>query len=96
MRFSYKNAAAAVIIFTLTLTTILVLIAYRSNGGEKTSYTLKEYNGTVALFKGDRIITVYDGVVLSTLPYTDRQMFSSGITIENPDEAQGIIENYDG
>lgn len=97
MRFSYKNAAIAVIIFTLTLTTILILIAYRNESENNiSSYTLKEYNGAVALFKGDEVINVYDGVILSTLPRSDRQMFTNGITIKSPDEAQNIIEDYDG
>ena len=96
MRFSYKNAAIAVIVFTLILTTILILIAYRTDKVQNTFYTLKDYNGTVALFKDNEIISIYDGVILSTLPLADRQKFSNGIIIKNPDEAESIMEDYDG
>lgn len=89
-------AAATVVIFTLILVTILLLIAYRTDADKNAPYSLKNYNGTVALFKGEEIITVYDGIILSTLPYADRQKFSSGIMLESPDDVQSIIEDYDG
>lgn len=95
MKFSYKKAAATVIIFTMILTSILILVAYRNDAGNN-SYILKEYNDTVALYKNKKIVAVYDGVVVSALPYSDRLRLSEGITVESPDAAQSIMEDYDG
>ena len=96
MQYSYKKTAAAVITVTLLLTSLLLVIAYRSENATVSSYTLKERNGTVALYKGENLLTVYDGVVLSSLPIEDRVRFSEGISVENPEEADSIIEDYDG
>ena len=96
MTFSYKKIAATVIAATLIIAIILILIAYRMPHSDKTVYTLKEYKGTVALYKNDDIITVYDGVVLSSLPRADRQRFYDGMTVKDPQEAEAIIEDYDG
>ncbi|MBO4732864.1 MAG: hypothetical protein J5662_00140 [Clostridia bacterium] len=96
MTFSYKKTAAAIVIFTVILTALLILVAVRSDKPSVSTYILKGYNGTVALYKNEEIITVYDGIVLSTLPYADRQRFYEGITVSGPDDAQIIIEDYDG
>ena len=96
MEFSYKKTAAAVIVFTLVLTTLLIIIAYRNAPVKEESYMLKSFEGTAALFRGDEVITVYDGVVISALPLSDRQRFDNGITVSTPDDAQSIIEDYDG
>lgn len=96
MTFSYKKTAATVIAFTLVLTVILISIAYRSEKAADSHYILKSHNETVALYRGDEVVTVYDGIVLSTLPYADRARFNEGIAVQNPDDAQIIIEDYDG
>ncbi len=96
MTFSYKKAAAAVIVFTLILTIILLLIHYRTPSKVEDKYTLKEHNGVVALFKGDKVLLVYEDIVLSTFPSADRQKFFEGITVTSPDDAEKIIEDFDG
>lgn len=94
--YSYKKTALTVIIFTLILSVILILIYYRSNKAVKDKYILKEYNGTVALFENDDILSVYDEIVLSAFPSADRQRFSEGIQVNSPEDALKIIEDYDG
>ena len=96
MEFSYKKTAAAVIVVTLLLTSLLLVIAYRSENTTVSSYILKDYNGTVALYKGQDLLTVYDGVVLSSLPLEDRVRFGEGIAVDSPEDADSIIEDYDG
>lgn len=96
MIFSYKKTAAVVIAFTLILTIILILIYYRNPREVENKYILKEYNGTVALFKNDEVISVYDEIVLSAFPSADRQRFAEGIAINSPEEAEYIIEDFDG
>ncbi|MBO4433103.1 MAG: BofC C-terminal domain-containing protein [Clostridia bacterium] len=96
MKFSYKKVAAAVVIFTLILSSLLIIIAHRSNNTAVSSYILRNDNGTVALYKDGEIITVYDGIAVDSLPAEDRARLSEGITIDSIDDAQSIIEDYDG
>ena len=96
MRFSYKNIAITVIIFSVILATFLFLIADRSAPPAEEGYILKEYNNTVALYKGEKVLNVYDGIVVSSLPNDDRQRLKNGIKLRNPEDAQAIIEDYDG
>lgn len=93
--FAYKKTAAYSIAFTLFLSVILIIVAYRGGKNHNNEYVLKEYNGTVALFKDNEPQNIYDGVVLSTLPAGDRQRFITGIPVESPEEADAIIEDYD-
>lgn len=96
MNFSYKKTAAAVVVFTLLLSSLLIIIAYRSGDREVSDYILKDYNGAVALYNNEKIVTVYDGIVLSALPYADRARFTEGVRVESIEEADSIIEDYDG
>ena len=96
MRFSYKRCAVAVIVFTLIISTLLFLIADRSTPAKNERYVLKEHNNTAALFKGDELIATFEGVVVSSLPSGDRKRLRDGIPLENPEDAQAIIEDYDG
>ncbi len=96
MLFSYKKVAVSVIVFTLVLTSALLLIAYRKPNPTETRYMLKEYKGTVALYKNGEMQTVYDGIVLTSLPNSDRKRFADGIEVKNEEEARIIIEDYDG
>ena len=96
MRFSYKKTAVYVIVITLAITTALLLIAYRKPATTEIKYVLKEYKGTVALYKNGKILTVYDGIILASLPHSDRKRFVDGIEVKNEEEAEIIIEDYDG
>ena len=64
--------------------------------GRSADYILKDYNGAVALYNNEKIVTVYDGIVLSALPYADRARFTEGVRVESIEEADSIIEDYDG
>ena len=59
-------------------------------------YTLKSYKNTVALYKGDEILEVYNGIVLNNLPISDRDALNKGIEFENRTDAELSVENYDG
>lgn len=58
-------------------------------------YTVKEYQGKVAIFnsKSNLPLNIFDTYV-STLPQHDRMLLEEGITIENIEELQRIIEDY--
>lgn len=96
MKYSYKKTAAAVMVFTLILSALLIIIAYRGKNNAAASYTLKGYNGAVALYENEEVITVYEGVVLSGLPYSDRLKLDEGIKVKSPEEADSLIEDFDG
>lgn len=96
MQFSYKKTAALVVFLTIILAMLLIMIAYRNKTPDVTTYTLKNYNGTVVLYKNEEIIDEYEGIVVSNLPYADRRRLERGITVQSPDEVQSIIEDYDG
>ncbi len=94
--FSYKRVAMTVIGFTFALSVILIMIIYKSPKRSEADYILKEYHGNIALYKGEEVISVYDGVILSAFPKSDRQKFIDGMHIDSPETAQEIIEDYDG
>lgn len=78
-------------VFVLTLTSF-------NNFASKTKesdYLLKSYKNTVALFKDEELITVYDGIVLNTLPEADIQTFNSGIEVATPAQAEALLEDFD-
>ena len=93
---SYRKTALLVIVITLIITSLILLIAYRNNNTQKNKYFLREYNGTVALFKDEELVEVYDGVVTENLPFNDYKRFADGIKVSGIDEAQIIMEDYDG
>lgn len=96
MYYSYRRTALIVIVFTLIITSLILLIAYRNNDTQNYSYYLREYNGTVALFKNEELVEVYGGVVTDNLPFNDYKRFADGIEVSGIDEAEIIMEDYDG
>ena len=94
------------IISILSLTSVISnsikLISYKPRAiiqeittEELTRYTIKEYNGRIALYKDDnpKPINVYD-IFVSSLPETDITTIRSGITVYSEIEAQHIIDEY--
>ena len=94
-----------VVFLTLTITVLGVLFVTLDKDLDKMlienpyivndSYTICEYQGKIAIFKGDESvpIEIYD-VYVSTLPQHDRLLLEQGITVETPKELQKIIEDY--
>lgn len=62
---------------------------------EKISYTLREYNGKIALFTGENTKpdVIYD-IFTASLPEVDSNALKQGITVQTEKEAQKIIEEY--
>ena len=61
------------------------------------SYTLKEYNGFLALFLNENTEpqAIYS-VNVASLPQTDRNMLSHGITVSDLSALQQLLEDYTG
>lgn len=64
---------------------------------EETSYILKEYEGALAVFAPNekeplKLLDIYP----QTLPKTDREKLSLGISAKSYEELLGLIEDYGG
>lgn len=61
------------------------------------TYTVREFEGQIAIFSDDSEmpVKVFDTSV-SALPQSDRELLELGITVENPEELQRIIEDLTG
>lgn len=82
---------------SLLITIIIVIFSFiKVSAKSNTSLLLKELNGTVALYKGNKIIKIYDEIVVSVLPKNDQEALKSGIIIKNEEQLMSIIEDYDG
>lgn len=60
---------------------------------EKTTYTVKEYNGKIGIFENEALIYTLDTYVF-TLPEYDKKLLSSGIFVSTKEELYEIIEEY--
>lgn len=58
-------------------------------------YTLRDYNGKLALFIGDEDIPseVYD-VMTKSFGEEDREMLRRGIIVDTEEEMRGLVEDY--
>ncbi len=67
----------------------------RSISTDNKIYTVKEYEGKVAVFEANSNspLTVYESYV-SLLPEYDRMLLKEGISVDNTEELQKIIEDY--
>ena len=62
---------------------------------QNTQYTVKDYNGKIAVFENDSNYpqNVYDSYT-SVLPETDQKRLREGIIVSNTADLQRIIEDY--
>ncbi len=67
----------------------------RTSDNKSVYYTVKEYDGHVAIFISDETQpqNIFDSYV-STLPEKDRERLKKGITVSNKEDLQRIIEDY--
>lgn len=104
-----KRTVITVIIIVTSV--IIVLISY--SAGYKTlpsepkskpnaimhsvKYTVKEYNGKIAVFKGNNIkpLTVLEDTYVRDLPEKDRELLINGIVAHSETELNKILEDYD-
>ena len=66
------------------------------NGADGFAYVIKEYNGSVAVFRngGDRPEEILD-CPLDSLPQEEIQRLKNGIGVSSEDELQRLIEAFD-
>ena len=81
----------------LLLFFILLIFLYQINHSDTTisHYTLKSYKNTVALYKNEKIVQLYNEIVLNTLPTQDIQNFKKGISVSSPDQAEIYLQDFE-
>lgn len=56
---------------------------------------LKSYRNTVALYQNDKLLEIYENIVLNTLPQKDIQSFNNGITFGTEEQAEIYLEDFE-
>ena len=62
----------------------------------KDKYLLKAKDDVVALYLGEDIIKIYNGIIVSNLPAYDRELLETGIEFSDKSAAEIAAEDYDG
>ena len=83
-------------VFLVLLLFSMIIFTKSENAAENSGYYMKSLNNTVVLYKDDTIIKVYDGIIVDTLPTSDRDLLNKGIYYENIADADIAAEDYDG
>lgn len=93
-----KTIIIIAVILSISLATILVTIGFviKSKQENPESWILHSYGNNVALYNGEKIIEVYGGIMLNTLPEEDKRLLDSGIAFPTREEAVNAVEDYDG
>lgn len=93
-----RNIIITAIVLTAAAVIILVTagIAAGNKDYEPSSWVLKVYGNTVALYNGDELETVYGDIVLDSLPPDDIKILENGLAFPTREEAEKAIEDYDG
>ncbi len=88
-----------ILIIAICLTLLIVSACYVAiavnNNKEAQPLVLKINNGSVVLYKGERIIEVYEDININNLTDYDRKLLREGIIINNDKELLSILEDYD-
>ncbi len=95
MRFFIQNILFPILSFAFSFLIILHIITNYNKTNTNLNYTLKSYKNTVALYNGEKIIKIYNNIVLNTLPQTDIQNFNKGIPVSTQVEAELYLEDFD-
>lgn len=93
-----RNLIITVIVLTAAAVIILITAGFaaRNRDYEPSSWILKTYGNSVALFYGEELESVYGDIVLDNLPPDDIKILESGIAFPTREEAEQAIEDYDG
>lgn len=86
----------SIIAIAVTVSAILFIVFLSASNQTKNEYYIKAYRNTVALYENGNIIKTYDDIVLNTLPYDDILMFENGITAKSKEDAENLLEDFDG
>lgn len=90
-----KKIIFPVLVFISAIILVIYLICHL-RPEENINYTLKSYKNSVALFENEKLIKIYDSIVLNTLPEKDIQNFNRGFSVPTQECAEIILEDFDG
>ena len=97
-RTKQRNIIITAIVLTAAAVIILLTAGFaaRDRDYEPSSWVLKAYGNSVALYNGDEVAAVYGDIVLDNLPPEDIKILENGIAIPTREEAEQALEDYDG
>ena len=85
------------IIFSLSITLSLIIAAIIfvfCLKKSKEPYYLKSYDNNVALYKGNRVVEIYQDININNLTDYDKYLLRNGIIVENIENVDEILEDY--
>lgn len=93
-----KNLITVMIATTVAAVIILTVTGFAARNKEykPSNWVLKKYGNAVALYNGENLETVYEGIVVENLPEEDVKILENGIAFPTRTEAEQAIEDYDG
>ena len=87
------------ILFPITIFIVLMLmlfhLAKNKPQSNDSTYLIKSYKNTVALYQNEKIVKVYENIVLNTLPQQDILNFNKGIKVSTPTQAEIYLEDFE-
>lgn len=97
-RTKQRNIIITAIVLTAAAVIILLTAGFaaRDRDYEPSSWVLKAYGNSVALYNGDEVAAVYGDIVLDDLPPEDIKILENGIAFPTREEAEQAVEDYDG
>ena len=86
----------AIITAVSVILIVFCIITVNNFKAEQNQKLILKTKGThLALYKGQRIVEVYDEIDVRRLTDYDRHLLNKGITIESESELLAILEDYD-
>lgn len=97
-RTKQRNIIITAIVLTAAAVIILITAGFaaKNRDYEPSSWILKTYGNSVALYNGDKLSAVYGDIVLDNLPPEDVKILENGIAFPTREEAEQAVEDYDG
>lgn len=97
-RTQQRNIIITAIVLTAAAVIILITAGFaaKNRDYEPSSWVLKAYGNSVALYNGDEVAAVYGDIVLDDLPPEDIKILENGIAFPTREEAEQAVEDYDG
>ena len=95
MPYFIKKILLPILVFCAFFIILLHFIKDYQSVDTSVNYTLKSYKNTVALYKNDEILKIYDDIVLNTLPQKDVLQFNTGIPVTSQSQAETYLEDFE-
>ena len=97
-RTKQRNIIITAIVLTAAAVIILITAGFaaKNRDYEPSSWILKTYGNSVALYNGEKLSAVYGDIVLDNLPPEDVKILENGIAFPTREEAEQAVEDYDG